>query len=94
MKTEHILLIAGAVGIGYLLARKKAEAQTQAQVQASVIPPVARIAQIPTEDEEYFDYVPVGWGWGGPGWFGGGLRGGRGGGGHHHGGGGHHGGHH
>lgn len=93
MKTEHILLLAGAIGIGYLIAKKKAAETTQAQTQASVIPPQVRVAQIPSEDEEYFDYVPVGWGWGGPGWFGGGRRGGGGHGGHHHGGG-HHGGHH
>lgn len=88
MKTETLLLIAGAVGVGYYLHKKKLAEATTAAVQAAK--PTARIAALPEEDADvvfvepaYPAYYPVpGWGpsWGG--W--------RGGGGHH----GHHGGHH
>jgi hypothetical protein len=92
MKTNTLLLIGGAVVIGYLYAQRKATAAAATtQAIAAQSPLTAVTAAQPEHDVEVI--VP-GWGWSGPAWGAGswgGFRGGRGGG---HGGGGHHGGGH
>lgn len=92
MKTETLLLIGAAIGVGFLIAKKRGA--TAAAKIPGTAPRIAARA-IPEENAEIVfvqpdvEYVPV---WGSPwGSYGGGW-GRRGGGGHH--GGGHHGGHH
>lgn len=100
MKTETLLLIAGAVGVGYLIAKKRAKATGRVLDQfdprlpggtaesLASLPPVVVIEGPPVYGTpEYVPYPVYGGGWGG-GW------GGRRRGGHHGGGGGGHGGHH
>jgi hypothetical protein len=88
MNTNTLLLIAGALGVGYLIAKKKAQADAKASAAAGVAPRVAAKA-LPEEGadivfvEPAVEYVPYP-AWGGPwgGSWGGGWRGG--GGRHHH----------
>jgi hypothetical protein len=90
MKTETLLLIAGAVGVGYLIAKKKAESATIAASTVAAAPRVALLPEPPGAivgyvEPEYVPYPVYGGSWG-PSW--GSYRGG----GRHHGGGHHHGG--
>jgi hypothetical protein len=91
MKLEHLLLLAGAVGAGYLYAKRKAVTTASLaapSTMATEVTPIARtVVVVPEEGAEYFGYpypYPV---YGGP--WGGGWGRGRGGGRRHHGGHGH-----
>lgn len=85
MKTSDLLLIGGAVALGYYLAKRQDPAQAQAAARQVVAPPQAAPAPGVYVEE---DYTVPGWNWG-PSFMVGGRRGG-----HGHGGHGHHGGHH
>jgi len=91
MKTSTLLLLGGAVAVGYYIAKRKASpdrAVTQTELARTA--PSTQVVIVPPEIDDY--YGP-GWGWSAPVW---GGRAWRSGGGHHHGHGGHghHGGHH
>ncbi len=101
MKLENLLLLAGAIGAGYWLAKKRASPvnKTAAAAQA-VTAPMRAVTAIPEEDAELFagpviiESYPAYYGYGYPyPWYGG-YGGGWGGRRHHHhhggGGGGHH----
>lgn len=85
MKTSDLLLIGGAVALGYYLAKRQDPAQAQVAARQVVAPPQAAPAPGVYVEE---DYTVPGWNWG-PSFLVGGRRGG-----HGHGGHGHHGGHH
>lgn len=93
MKTDTLLLIAGAIGIGYLISQHKKAAASATATQAVAVPRSLAVQALPEEGadiafvEPAVQYVPVWGGSWGPSW--GGWRGGGGGGGGHHGG--HHG---
>lgn len=53
---EDMLLIAGAIGVGYILAKKRGE--TKAAV-AAVAPTAQTVARIPDEGAELFIGTPV-----------------------------------
>ena len=85
MKIETMVLVGAAVGIGFLIARRKQAAV--ATIPPAAVPPQQQARALPEENAEVIfvqpavEYVPYpAWGWG-PGW-GGGW--GRGGGRHHH----------
>lgn len=88
MKLENLLLIAGAVGVGYYIAKKRAAA-AGVEVRKAMIAPTepAVIIEQPIYEIPPYPAVYPAWGYG-PAWTWGG--GGGGGGRHHH----HHGGHH
>lgn len=98
MKIENLVLLAGAIGVGYLIAKKKSATATAA---SAVTAPMRAVTSIPEEDAELFagpviiESYPSFYGYGYPYPWGGGYGGGWGGRRHHrHHGGGHHGGGH
>jgi hypothetical protein len=89
---EDLLIIAGAIGVGMLIAKKKqAAAATTAPAVAAVAPPAQAVQQIPDEGAELYvstapvvEFVPYpNFGWGVPAYapnfnfYGGGRRGGH-----------------
>lgn len=86
MKTGDLILIGGAVALGYYLAKRQDPAQAQAAAARQVVAPPQAAPAPGVYVEE--DYTVPGWNWG-PSFLVGGRRGG-----HGHGGHGHHGGHH
>jgi hypothetical protein len=102
MKTETLLLLGGAIAVGYLIAKQRAAAAAPVAVTTAAADLTARNASNTADDPEHdvdFVAVPDYWGWGVPSWgsqsWSGFGRGGHGHGGHGGGHGGHgHGGHH
>jgi hypothetical protein len=90
VKTSTLLLIGGAVAVGYYLSKRQADAVTGAATGAlartAVMTPTTQVVIVPPENDDYGSS----WGWASPVWGGRAWRGG-----HGHGHGGHgHGGHH
>jgi hypothetical protein len=91
MKTSTLLLLGGAVAVGYWYAKRKSDPASGIRAQAVSAQGIPQNVTINVVDDDDYNYGPA-WSWGGPAWGSrswGGFRGGGGHGGH----GGRHGGH-
>lgn len=94
MKTSTLLLIGGAIAVGYYLSKRQSEAtgtaagaSALARTSPPIMAPTTQVVVMPAEIDD--NYGPA-WGWSAPVWGGRAWRVGHGHGGHGHGHGGHH----